>query len=322
MDYGTVWPVLLVLFTNAFIAEWRRPWQTLTTGTILAATLAPFVWYYELWGRLGFQQGTWMERFRLNVQNTNEYLIPLLILAAALIYLTWRWKGLPPIERRLVAISCGTILALGIWVPAMTTSAFLRYAIMAAPVACLISAWFLVRVVPNSYHWVIWSATAVLILAPWASMPLHLFVAPPAWYGQGKFLRSELLRMKHEIFENSVDVNREVIDWLRDNADPSDEILVNYADLPLMYYLPNPVRGGIAAFRATDDARTPPRFLVLRTNIPFVPWPVYLTEARRYRWNRAPVTVPSAIWGNNPDPMSALTPPHPPDVLILRPTDD
>ena len=37
------------------------------------------------------------------------------------------------------------------------------------------------------------------------------------------------------------------------NAAPNDEILINYEDIPLMYYLPNPIRGGISAFRVEDD---------------------------------------------------------------------
>jgi hypothetical protein len=33
-----------------------------------------------------------------------------------------------------------------------------------------------------------------------------------------------------------------VIDWLRRNAPPTDEILINYEDVPLVFHLPNPIR--------------------------------------------------------------------------------
>jgi hypothetical protein len=95
-----------------------------------------------------------------------------------------------------------------------------------------------------------------------------------------------------------------VIDWLRQNAAPADEILINYEDLPLMFYLPNPIRGGIAAFRAEDDAKTPPTFLVIRQSVPFVHWPVFQREAGRYQWMEVPVKAPDVLWGNNPDPMA------------------
>jgi hypothetical protein len=94
-----------------------------------------------------------------------------------------------------------------------------------------------------------------------------------------------------------------VIDWLKDHAKPTDEILINYEDLPLMFYLPNPIRGGIAAFRAEDDAKKPPEFLVIRSSVPFVHWPVFQREADRYHWNEAGLNFPDVVWGNFPDPM-------------------
>jgi hypothetical protein len=61
-----------------------------------------------------------------------------------------------------------------------------------------------------------------------------------------------------------------VIEWLQKNAAPSDEILINYEDKPMMFYLPNPIRGGVSAFRVEDDAQTPARFVVLRRSVGFV----------------------------------------------------
>ena len=86
--------------------------------------------------------------------------------------------------------------------------------------------------------------------------------------GPGNLLwRSELLRLGTEVFGHQRDANRIVIEWLRENSKPTDEILVNYEDIPLLYYLPNPVRGGIAA--------------VLRRSVPFVHWSVFIREMNR-----------------------------------------
>ena len=54
---------------------------------------------------------------------------------------------------------------------------------------------------------------------------------------------------------------------------------------------------------AEDDARTPPRFVVLRRSVEFVHKPVFEREMARYQWAEAPVKIPDLIWGNNPDPM-------------------
>ena len=109
-----------------------------------------------------------------------------------------------------------------------------------------------------------------------------------------------------DIFGHRPDPNRLVIEWLQMNSNPSDEILVNYEDLPMMYYLPNPIRGGVVAFRAEDDRVTPPAFAVIRRTVPFVYQSVFAREVARYYWAQVPVQAPDIRWGNNPDPEGHL----------------
>jgi hypothetical protein len=149
-----------------------------------------------------------------------------------------------------------------------------------------------------------WPTAALLIATPWASMPLHALVAPPYYYGASTWYRAEFSTLRREVFGHQPDPNRLVIEWLQKNAAPTDEILINYEDKPLMFYLPNPIRGGISAFRVEDDSNTPPRFVVLRRSVTFVNWPIYIREVQRYQWSSVPVNAPDLPWGNNPDPMS------------------
>lgn len=138
--------------------------------------------------------------------------------------------------------------------------------------------------------------------------------------GPGNLLwRSELLRLGTEVFGHQRDPNRIVIEWLRENSKPTDEILINYEDIPLMYYLPNPVRGGIAAFRVEDDSKKPPEFAVLRRSVPFVHWSVFIREMKRYSWTQMPVQAPDIPWGNNPDPTTQnLERIAVPDLVVAR----
>jgi hypothetical protein len=144
----------------------------------------------------------------------------------------------------------------------------------------------------------------LLIVTPWASLPLHALVSPSYAYALNPWYRAEFSALRNEDFSHQQDPNRLVIDWLKKNAAPSDEILINYEDKPMMFYLPNPIRGGVSAFRVADDSRMPPRFVVLRLSVGFVNWPIFLSEVRRYRWTQVPVQAPDLPWGNNPDPMS------------------
>ena len=318
VDYGTVWPILAVLFADAFLSSRGNFWRTARVGAILAATLAPFVYYYELWGRGSSQEGTWIDRLQDNLFNMNEYVAPAVVLLAALALLGWRWKTLAPAERRLVAVSCAIVPAIGLWVPTVSVYPFLRYSIIVAPGGALLTAWVLVRVSELWDRRLAWLGAAVVVVTPWLSLPVRPIAPPPDWDARSPGFRTELSYLRADVFEHRPDPNRLVIDWLRRNAAPSDEILINYEDLPLMFYLPNPIRGGVPAFRVEDDTKTPPRFVVLRRSVDFVHWPAFERELARYQWAPVPLKAPDIIWGDNPDPMGQDDPRKAPDLYIAR----
>jgi hypothetical protein len=320
VDYGTVLPVLAVLFSEALLADARAWWRTVRAGAVLAATLAPFVWFYDLLHRGSDADGTWAERFRHNLFNTNEYVVPVLVVLAAIFLLSRNWKSLPAGERRVVTAGCAIIAALTLWIPTVTVYSFVRYAIIAAPVGAMLTGWVLVRLFARRPQFA-WAAAAILIFTPLVDLPVRAIARPPQWWEGSAWYRVELRDLRAEIFGHQPDPNRLVIDWLRKNAAPSDEILINYEDIPLMYYLPNPIRGGIATFRVEDDAKTPPRFVILRHSVDFVHWPVFDREVARYRWLPVPLKAPDIMWGNNPDPMGNDDPFAAPDLYIARRVD-
>jgi hypothetical protein len=317
VDYGTVWPAFAVLFLGAFLADrhgWRR---TAATGAALAAAIAPFFYYYRLWRDRRPSPLPWSHLFFGNLFNMNEYMAPALVGLAAAALLVWRWKSLGPAERRLVAVSGGIIVALTLWIPVVAPEPYLRYAIVAAPASALMTAWVVVRACGTRFARLAWPVAALLIVTPWASMPLTAL--RPHWRTPNPWFRAEFSALGASVFGHQPDPNRLVIEWLQRNAAPSDEILINYEDIPLMFYLPNPIRGGISAFRVEDDARTPPRFLILRHSVTFVHWPIFLREAQRYQWAPVPLKVPDSAWGNNPDPTSQYqNPEQEPDLYIAR----
>jgi len=314
-----MWPVLGVLFLDAFVAERHKPRWPAWVGAALAAMIAPFAYYYELWGRLSAQLGTWNYRFQGNLSNINEYVVPAVVVLAAAALLAQRWKNLPAPERRLVAIAFATIVALSLWVPTAAPAAFLRYVVVAAPLDCLLAAWVLVRALGSQAPRFAWLGAAMLAMTPWPSLPLRAFIPPSPWAKTDSVFRSELSVLGSEVFGHRPDPNRIVIDWLKQNAAPGDGILINYEDAPLMFYLPNPIRGGIAAFRAEDDAKTPPRFAVMRRSVGFVHWPVFQRELQRYHWVQVPLKAPDLVWGNNPDPIARpKDPAKARDIIILR----
>lgn len=297
VDYGTLWPVLLVLFCDAFWAQRRNLWRPALVGSALAAAFLPWIYYFELWHRVSKPARSWGARFVLNLVNLNEYVVPVLILVAAFVILRVRRPALATAELRLVLIACATVAAFALWIPFATPAPYLRYLIIVAPVGCFLSAWVLVRAC-GSRSGLAWLGAAIIIITPWSTWLLPA----PRWYKSGTVLRPELAIVLREVFGHRPDPNRLVIEWLKQNAAPTDEILVNYEDVPLMFYLPNPIRGGVAGFRVEDDAQGPPDFVVLRRSVKHVPWQVYNREIARYQWSEVPLQAPDVPYGNNPDP--------------------
>jgi hypothetical protein len=318
-DFGTVWPVCAVLFLAALIGRRRSLRQTVAAGIALAAAVAPFIAYYQLWVRQPVQLKPWKERFRDNLFNMNEYTIPALLVLAAVALLVLRWKSVAPAERSLAAVSCAVVLAMMVWIPTVAAAPFLRYAIIVEPACALLAAWVLVRWCGSRAPWLVWVGMAMLILTPWLSVPLRAVNPPPEWAQRSIGLRWELPVFYSEVLGRRPDPNRIVVEWLRHNAAPTDEILINYEDLPLEFYLPNPIRGGVAAFRAEDDSQVPPRFVIMRHAVDFVHWPVFEREIARYQW--APVTLqaPDVKFGNNPDPLGEqVDPAEAHDLYLAR----
>ena len=318
VDYGTVLPVVAVLFLEAFLAHPRAFWRNARAGAILAASLAWFVYFYDLLHRGSDTDTTWRDLFLQNLFNTNEFVVPVLVVLAAVAVLLWKRKSLPEGERRLVTVGCLVILAITIWIPTVAVSAFVRYVIITAPVGAMLTAWVFVRLFPVNFAWLAAAPAAVAIFTPWLGLPLRPLAPPPDRWSGSKLYRTELKDLRAEIFLRWPDPNRLVIDWLRRNATPTDEILINYEDFPLMYYLPNPIRGGIATFRVEDDSSVPPRFVIFRRSADFVHWPVFERELARYKWEVVPLKAPDVMWGNNPDPMGDDDPNAAPNLYIAR----
>jgi len=223
------------------------------------------------------------------------------ILIAAIFLLVSRRRTVPAPEAHLVGLAAGVLGALSLWVATVAPMAFVRYVVMAVPLGCIVAAWVLVQMFGRR-PLAMWIGVAILVATPWLSIPLDGWAPTERPSSSFTLIRSEWPTVVKEIFVPRPDPNRAVVDWLRQHAAPTDEILVNYEDVPLMYYLPNPIRGGVTAFRAEDDGHTPPAFAVFRRSVPFVHWPVFYREVARYQWDQIPIDGPDVIWGNNPDP--------------------
>jgi 4-amino-4-deoxy-L-arabinose transferase-like glycosyltransferase len=311
-DFGSFFPSMAVLGAIALLSRRRPVAEIALTFASLAAAVAPFAWYYGLLDRMRNPIFSWRVRFVRNLINVDEHVIPLLVLIAAAGFL---WRGRATIDRAgrdVLWAGLGLTLSMLAWVPTVAPAPFLRYVVQLAPVAALVAAWTIVQVA---------DAIAVRVARRWAR-PAALAGAAALVGATGilsipvvgslvtkthlrdLLVRYEIRTMLGEVFVPRPDPNREVIQALALLLRPGDEILVNYEDVPFMFYTDARVRGGVAAFRVEDRSVPPPRFAVMRRSVPFVHWDVFEREVYRYRWRLLPLRVPDVPFGNNPDPSS------------------
>lgn len=334
VDFGTFWPVIGILLILAAWRAWPQLTGTAAVALALAAAVSPWVWYYELFGRLKTSASTWSGKFLGNLFHMNQFVIPLLVLIAAALMLAYRWRKVPDQHRQLL-LACLLILPVSfVWVTSVTPWYFHRYIMPLTPLAALLMAWVFVE----AGRWAVRKQHALLtpsLVAVAAGVIIAVCPLPSnivSWmilkdritaHPLGTLVRPELAVLWNEVFGHRIDPNRSIIEMVKSLARPEDEILVNYEDIPFMFYTENPIRGGVPCFRV-EDRTAPPRFLVIRKSVPFLHWPVFIREIKRYTWSRIPVRAPDIPFGNNPDPdtQPAWNPPNLPDVILAERVDN
>jgi hypothetical protein len=320
-DFGSCLPAFAVLAVIAAVSAWPRIGSTALTFACLGAAIAPFAWYYEILGRVRTPIETWDQRLGLNASNLNQYVIaaPVLIVGAWL--LVCRRATLDASRRHVLWAAAGIVLVMVVWVPAVAPLAFHRYVVQLTPLAALLAAWTVCEVAALAVPRDEVKRVALGVVLGGVLLGTGIFSAPLA-FALGKKLdavavlgRPELPALIDEIFEGRLDPNRMVIEALAPRLRPDDEILVNYEDVPWMFYTRARIRGGVAAFRA-EERGSPPRFFVLRQTVPFVHWDVFNREVARHEWRQIRTGAPDLPFGNNPDPIWLPYPVSTAEVLV------
>ncbi len=312
-DYGSVWPVLGILGLHAVITRTRRLRETVLVFTGFCMVTAPFCLYYELAGRSKHMAIQWSSPIWTFVSEVNQFQLPLVIIPVVL-WLLWvnrkdrsNTQSLP-----LVGLSLAIVCVLPIWMAIAGLLPFYRYIVSLTTLSAIVTAYGIVeaaRRLPGAkdVRWLVPSTVAVATL-------VFSITNLPSWpgglaipeehrleYYLTSVVRPEIGLLIGDLTEGGEDdPNRATVEFLRQWIRPGDEILCNYEDKPLMFYLPNRVRGGISCFRVTDEGNV--RFAVYRRSVPFCHTSIYLREFQKSRWQVHVMNAPDIPWGNFPDP--------------------
>jgi 4-amino-4-deoxy-L-arabinose transferase-like glycosyltransferase len=322
-DFGTFWPVVGVLaLDGAWSFRGRR--RELAMGlAALACLVAPWIWYYQLFGRLKPRLAEFWASLAATIYNLNEYQFPLLVFGLLIpLVVHRRAKGLDtPRETHFVLLATGIVVAVMIWMPLVTPFPFYRYLVAMTPLSCLVLGYVCAGIADFLFGQRASLDIRIAAVLPMAGLLVCTRVVPlpvniplqaalqwsraddePAQSISLALFRPELYALYIDWFDIGSDPNRDVVEHLRPLLRPGDAVLINYEDIPLMYYTDAEIRGGIPAFRVEDHAAPQPRFVVIRPQLADQLQPFY-RELERFTWRRVPVKFDAWPWGNIPDPL-------------------
>jgi hypothetical protein len=265
----------------------------------------------------------------------NLFQLPLIVIPAVL-YLLWRKRKEDPKSGSLspVGLSVAIVGALSIWMALVGPFPFYRYIVAATALSSIIVAYgidqsarliFRVKEVRRLAPSVA-AATLLVTITNVISWP-GAVIFPEKFrltYYLSSVVRPEIRLLIDDLTDDGEkDPNRSAVEFLRQRLEPGDEILCNYEDIPLMFYLKHKVRGGFACFRVTDAGNV--RFAVYRKSVALCHPAVYLREMQKSRWRPFVLDGIDIRWGNFPDPRAhyaLLAGGSSPLVILERVTDN
>jgi hypothetical protein len=200
-----------------------------------------------------------------------QYMIPLPIAG----YLLWRWRrafwtraGIPGEPRETFTVFLGLIIAGNIIILSLAPQCEFRYLVHLYPLCAIILGWVLLRT--WRYHKISGVLLAFLLFfTNW------LYLVPMDWlqitnrpsHNNRWMLTYPNLPLRlflTELFSPYPDVNRNFIRFFQTQARPGDVILTTYGDLPLQFYTPFQVIGGL---QGKLSPSRPPDWVVSRYEI-------------------------------------------------------
>jgi hypothetical protein len=289
--------------------------RSIVLTLIVFVLVFPCVFMFSLSQQSGFlnHPGAFL---RANIRDLFAFMIPLPI------FLVVMWRLIQSIIRKIGGSSMGAderfvlflslVIILNIALLSLTPWRFHRYLIHLYPLSSIVLGWVAVRL----FRYQKLSGVLLIMLIGFTNW---LHIPPLEWvrfidrprHNDFQMLTYTGIPLKlylSEIFTDYPDVNQSLIHYFLKNARPGDTIVTTYGDLPLMFYTPFYVLGGLQG--RVPDRDHIPEWIVKRTHTVtngkgellksemYVSDQIWLDE----RYDRIVLSLPDEQFGNNPDP--------------------
>jgi hypothetical protein len=323
--YGAFFPTMAALVVNWVL--WRpagRPRRFLLALAVSGALVSPWALFMRVLERgQAFRLDRFLGSLGQYLVNITGWVFPVVV--AAMLWIAWlrRSKGGALTLNQAQADFC-QLATLVVVTNVLVLSAnaafdwvFFRYivhlipllvAMLAIAVVLVLERWWLVGcamlvglALGNCLHVLPYGLPGVSTLNPailWPGSPA--FQALGDVWSRAGHIRSDVLMYAQELTHEYQGPNEGLVSYLAQHAQPGQSLLVNYEDLPLMFYTPLRVSGGLGAHGLDSGAQ--PDWVVDRK---YGPYREQLQSiVARGSYERIELPYPDIRWENRPEPGS------------------
>jgi hypothetical protein len=255
-------------FLIAALLVYRRElpvYRTLFLSVLIVALTLPGLFLFRLQQQSGMLNFTLVPRYlELYFADLFQFMVPLPVVLGLL----WRWRGaalcregLPGDPEEKFVMFLSLIILGNIAIIALVPQRQHRYLLHLYPLCAMLLGWAVIRV----YRYQKFSGVLLGLLLLFTNW-LHL--VPMDWLGiANRPPRTDFHMLTYpnlplklyltELFSSYPDVNQSLIRFFQREGRPGETILVTYGDLPLQFYTPFKVVGGLQ-WRQTPPGDLPP----------------------------------------------------------------
>jgi hypothetical protein len=322
--YGAFFPTLLALGVHWFLSrpDLKALRRFLLAALLTAILVLPWAAFMRVWNRgQPFRPDRFLAHLGQYFVYITAWIFPLAL--ALVLLIAWIRRGkekglaLSQAQADFCAVA-GLVILMNVAVLSASAAfdwVFFRYivhliplllAMLAIVIVCIMQRWFVIGsmllmmlVSSNILHALPYSLPRVRELAPgrlWPESPA--FQALDEVWGKAGRLRSDMWMYAQELTHAYEGPNEGLVAYFSEYAQPGQTLLVNYEDLPLMFYTKLRVLGGLGAHGL--DGNLQPDWVVDRRHGPYRERLAAIVAAGSYE--RIELPYPDIRWENRPEP--------------------
>jgi hypothetical protein len=227
--------------------------RSLALFVICLLLLIPGLWLYRIGDQAGMIKLVRVPGYLISYHgDLFQYLVPFPVALMILWRLIRRLPGLPSSsveQKERFVLFLSLIILVNIICLAFVPHRFFRYLAHLIPLCSIILAWGIIRVWPVHKPAAVFLALLIGLTNWMHVLPMEwMHLQPKPVYNDSNTLSSCNVPLRlylKELFGGYTDINQRLIDFFRDKGKPGHVILTTYGDLPLQFYTPCVVLGGL-----------------------------------------------------------------------------